>query len=44
MKTCYEEILTAQGFFHAKIDQYEPLGKIGEGSFGVVVLSQHKYS
>ena len=44
MKHWHEEILTAQGFFNKRIDQYEPLGKLGEGSFGVVILSQHKNS
>ena len=44
MKYWHEEILTAQGFFNKRIDQYEPLGKLGEGSFGVVILSQHKNS
>ena len=44
MKKWHEDILTAQGFFDKRIDQYEPIGKLGEGSFGVVVLSQHKYT
>lgn len=44
MRHWHKEILTAQGFYNKRIDQYEPLGKLGEGSFGVVVLSQHKFS
>ena len=42
MKHWHEEILTAQGFWEQRINQYEPVAKLGEGSFGVVILSQHK--
>ena len=39
------EILRAQGFTtEHRIDQYESLGPLGEGAFGLVVLSKHKYS
>ena len=44
MKHWHEEILTAQGYWEQRINQYEPIAKLGEGSFGVVILSQHKNS
>ena len=44
MKHWHEEILTAQGYWNQRINQYEPVSKLGEGSFGVVILSQHKNS
>ena len=44
MKHWHEEILTAQGYWKQRINQYEPIAKLGEGSFGVVILSQHKNS
>ena len=40
----HKEILSAQGYYEQRINQYEPLGKLGEGTFGVVILSQHKNS
>lgn len=41
----HNEILCAQGFPEEKrLDQYEVIGKLGEGSFGVVFLAQHKFS
>ena len=41
----HREILRAQGFDpEHRIEQYESLGPLGEGAFGLVVLSQHKYS
>ena len=44
MKHWHREILSAQGYFEQRINQYEPLSKLGEGTFGVVILSQHKNS
>lgn len=41
----YNTIQKAQGFDpEHHIEQYESLGPLGEGSFGIVVLSQHRYS
>ena len=40
----HKKILSAQGFLENRIVQYEPLSKLGSGSFGTVVLSQHNYS
>jgi len=37
------EILHFQGFQN-RIDQYVALGKLGEGTFGTVILAEHKYS
>lgn len=40
-----EQILKAQGFdMEHRIDQYEAIGPLGQGAFGLVVLSKHKYS
>jgi serine/threonine protein kinase len=39
------EILRQQGFAgNDRINQYIALGKLGEGSFGTVILSVHRFS
>lgn len=40
----HREILSQQGFLHKRGDQYLPIRKLGEGSFGHVVLSKHRLS
>ena len=45
MVTFHEEILHRQGFGgHDRIKQYEFLGKLGQGTFGIVLLAKHKLS
>ena len=44
MKHWHQAILSAQGYFEQRINQYEPMSKLGEGTFGVVILAQHKNS
>ena len=44
MNRWHKQILTAQDFWEQRIDQYEPLAKLGEGSFGVVILAKHRNS
>ena len=39
----HETILHLQGF-KERLSQYDVLGKLGEGSFGKVFLTQHKHS
>ena len=41
---CHEKILGGQGFLNTRIEQYEPIGKLGAGSFGTVMLVKHKNS
>lgn len=40
----HDEILRLQGFLHSRIDQYNAMGKLGQGTFGTVLLAQHKFS
>ena len=40
----HTEILRRQGFLDKRIEQYVPISNLGEGSFGLVVLSKHKFS
>ena len=40
----HEEILKAQGYYEDRIDSYQPIGRLGQGSFGLVILAQHKNS
>ena len=40
----HEEILRSQGFWEERINQYEPVKKLGEGSFGIVLHAKHRYS
>ena len=40
----HKKILSAQGFLDKRINQYTPEKKLGEGSFGTVVLASHKNS
>ena len=37
-------ILKAQGIYENRIDAYQPIGRLGQGSFGIVVLSKHAFS
>ena len=39
----HDMILHLQGF-KERLSQYDVLGKLGEGSFGKVFLTQHKHS
>ena len=38
------EILRCQGFIDSRIEAYETLSVLGEGSFGKVALSKHRNS
>ena len=40
----HKEILAAQGFLEERFKAYEPIGKLGEGSFGTVLLAKHRLS
>ena len=44
VKNCHAEILKAQGFLEKRIEQYVPMGRLGRGAFGIVLLGKHKYS
>ena len=39
-----EAFLYLQGFNQERLSQYDVLGKLGEGAFGKVFLTQHKRS
>lgn len=39
-----ESILRQQGYFNKRIHQYVPMKKLGEGSFGRVILAEHQNS
>ena len=43
-KHWHNEILSAQGFSNNRIEQYKILKNLGEGSFGRVVLAEHKFT
>ena len=40
----HEKILKQQGYFSKRILQYLPIKKLGEGSFGRVILAEHQNS
>ena len=40
----FNNILQEQGFLNSRISQYEPIKKLGQGSFGRVILAKHKFS
>ena len=45
MEAVHQAILLKQGITSEnKFDQYVAQGKLGKGSFGVVVLAQHRFS
>jgi len=44
IQNCHAEILKAQGFLEKRIEQYVPMGRLGRGAFGIVLLAKHKYS
>ena len=44
LENCHREILQCQGFFESRIEAYEPIKVLGEGSFGQVSLVKHRYS
>ena len=41
---CHREILECQGFLDSRVEAYEPIKLLGEGSFGLVALVKHRYS
>lgn len=44
LKWWHIQILKVQGFLDNRADQYEPIRKLCEGSFGKVILASHKLS
>ena len=40
----HTNILQEQGFLNTRISQYEPIKKLGQGSFGRVILAKHQFS
>jgi len=40
----HTNILREQGFLNNRISQYEPVKKLGQGSFGRVILAKHQFS